>query len=118
MAPNNNLTKSFFPFLSLKVRPCHAMNAVITTNKNIHRLPTFYNHFLFIINFFLSKSFINLLNSKCQLILAFKCIKTDPNPIAALSTKTNSFGGFTTSKFFLSFFLTFPRSSFPTEDVL
>ena len=34
IAPNNNLTKSFFPSASLKVSPCHAINAVIIT-KNI-----------------------------------------------------------------------------------
>ena len=34
IAPNNNLTKSFFPSASLKVRPCHAINAV-TKTKNI-----------------------------------------------------------------------------------
>ncbi len=43
IAPNNNLTKSLFPFLSLNVRPCQAMNAVtITKRRFINCLMNFY----------------------------------------------------------------------------
>ena len=33
IVPNNNLTKSFFPLLLLKVNPCQAISPVIKTNK-------------------------------------------------------------------------------------